>query len=149
MPTYLKINDAFSVSPQLTESDVAAAAGDGYRVIVNNRPDGEAPNQPSAAAIAAVAQDSGLQFVEILIGPGGVGEAEVEALAQTIDAADGPVLAYCASGARSAFLWAFAAVRHGADVDETLSAALQAGFDLRGYRSAIASVARADAAKSE
>ena len=45
--------------------------------------------------------------------------------------ANADVLIYCKSGTRSAFLWALARARQGADVDDLVSQAAQAGYDLR------------------
>ena len=46
------VTDAFAVAPQLSVSDLSEAATLGYRLVINNRPDGEAPGQPTAAEMA-------------------------------------------------------------------------------------------------
>src|SRR3546814_17827749 len=48
-----QISDRLSVSPQLSPADIDAAAVKGFRMIVNNRPDGEAAGQPTSAELAA------------------------------------------------------------------------------------------------
>lgn len=50
-----------SVSPQLTLADIRAVAEAGYRTLVCNRPDGEAPDQPGFAEIERRAAELGLQ----------------------------------------------------------------------------------------
>ncbi|MGI9500254.1 MAG: beta-lactamase hydrolase domain-containing protein, partial [Geminicoccaceae bacterium] len=42
-----KVTENLSVSPQITTSDIEAIAAAGFRSIICNRPDGEAPDQPS------------------------------------------------------------------------------------------------------
>ena len=39
-----------AVASQITPADVARIAAEGYTTILNNRPDGEEPGQPRAAA---------------------------------------------------------------------------------------------------
>ena len=41
-----KITDTFSVSPQIGYDNVKTLAGQGYKAIVNHRPDGEEATQP-------------------------------------------------------------------------------------------------------
>lgn len=79
-------------------SDLAAL---GFKAVICNRPDGEDPVKPGQAAIAAAAEQAGLDFRYIPIVPGLAGADEVR---QTIDAIrelPEPVLAFCRSGARS------------------------------------------------
>ena len=44
-----RINEHVSVSPQISPDDVAAIKAAGFVAIVNNRPDGESPDQPPSA----------------------------------------------------------------------------------------------------
>lgn len=118
----------FAVSPQIAPEDVAAIAAQGFKAIVNNRPDGEGFDQPSGAEIAAAAADAGLRYAEIPVA-GGFSHEQLDALAAVVDAG-GPVLAYCASGTRSAFLWALSAAKRGADPAELTQKAMAAGYSL-------------------
>lgn len=128
-----RISPDFTVSPQLTTADIAAAASQGFKAIINNRPDGESPDQPSAAEIEAEAKAQGLGYRFIPVIGGQIGEADIEALTQALDELDGPVLAYCRSGTRSAMLWALSEARH-TSPDALISAAGEAGYDLSGLR---------------
>jgi len=49
------LTEKLSVSSQLAPADLTAAADQGIRSIINNRPDGEAPDQPTSAEIEAAA----------------------------------------------------------------------------------------------
>jgi sulfide:quinone oxidoreductase len=125
------ITEDFAVAPQMEAGDVAAAAGLGYTTIINNRPDGEAPGQPNAAEIEALAQQHGLAFVNIPVTAATMTPEAVQSTATTLRNAPGPVLAYCRSGMRSTTMWALAQAGQ-MPVDEILRRALQAGCDLSG-----------------
>jgi uncharacterized protein (TIGR01244 family) len=112
---------------QLTVADVVEAAAQGVRLIVNNRPDGEEPGQPSSTEIEAAARAAGLDYRHIPIA-GGFPPEKVEAMAEALD--HGPALAFCRSGTRSTFLWALARAARGACAGESVAAAAAAGYDL-------------------
>ena len=57
------VTDRFSVAPQIALEDFAQLASAGYRHIINNRPDGESPDQPSSAVIEVAAKQAGLTYV--------------------------------------------------------------------------------------
>ena len=120
----------FAVGPQISVADVAAAAARGFTLIVNNRPDGEAPGQPPGAAIEAAARAAGLDYVHVPVS-GRPDAAQVEAMRQAVDAAPGKVLAYCRSGVRSIVTWSLGQAAAGAmSRDELVGAAATAGYDL-------------------
>jgi len=131
--SFKPLTPTVSVAPQISEIDVARAARQGYRAIIDNRPDGEDPAQPSAAEIAAAAARHGLAFTHVPVVTGAIGEADVEKMANAIERADGPVLAYCRTGTRSALLWGFTQ-RGKLPVDEILAATSTAGYDLSAHR---------------
>ena len=128
------LNDRVAVAPQITPDDVAAIAAAGYVAIVNNRPDGEEPGQPTGAAIRTAAEAAGLAYSAVPVGQMGIGEAQLDAMAAALAGADGPVLAYCRSGTRSCHLWALAAARSGRDPALLVGQAAGAGYDLAGLR---------------
>jgi sulfide:quinone oxidoreductase len=121
------------VSPQLAIADVAAAAAHGVRSIINNRPNGEAPDQPSSAEIEAAAAAAGLDYRHIPVVPGHIRDQDVAAFGAAISELDSPILAFCRTGNRSASLWALSAPvdRPSSDL---LSTARAAGYDLDGLK---------------
>jgi len=130
MTPFRQVTDQFSTSPQISEADVAAAAAQGFVLIINNRPDGEDPAQPTGAVIEAAARSAGLDYVAIPV-RGGPTSEQVAAVREAIDQADGPVLAYCRSGTRSIVTWAIGQAQAGALEPDTLIAlGAQAGYDL-------------------
>lgn len=132
-----RINDHVSVSPQISPEDVAAIKAAGFVAIINNRPDGESPDQPSGETIEKAAQEAGLVYHYIPLGREGVNPDMVERTKTVLEGSAGPVLCYCRSGTRSTTLWALSqAGKHPAA--EILEAAAGAGYDmshLSGYLS--------------
>jgi uncharacterized protein (TIGR01244 family) len=127
---FIRITDSVSVAPQIAPEDVAAAAAQGFRTIVNNRPDGESFDQPAGDTIAAACAAAGLDYVAIPIDHTGFNLDQVEAMAGAL--AKGPVLAFCRSGTRSCNLWALAAARQGGDPAAIIAAAGQGGYNVAG-----------------
>ncbi len=132
MTQFRRVTDQFSVSPQIAVGDVAQAAADGFVLIINNRPDGEDPAQPDGAEIEAAARAAGLDYVAIPV-RGGPDAAQVLAQRQAVEAANGPVLAFCRSGTRSIVTWAIGQAQAGTVDRQTLiSQGAEAGYDLSG-----------------
>ena len=58
----VKLTDTLGVSAQITPEDVAEIAARGYRVLINNRPEGEEEAQPAESTIAAAAREAGIEY---------------------------------------------------------------------------------------
>lgn len=126
----LHLTPDFAVSGQIDAADVAGIAASGFRTIINNRPDDEAPGQPCCADVAQAAAEQGLGYFPI---PVHHGPLELETLLATnaaIRDCKGPVLAFCRSGARSTMVWAAARALDGVDPEQLCAAAANAGYDL-------------------
>ncbi|HVJ03178.1 MAG TPA: TIGR01244 family sulfur transferase, partial [Sphingomonas sp.] len=106
--TIRKIDENVSVAPQIDPQDIPGLAAAGFRAIVNNRPDGEDFSQPEGDAIRRAAEAAGLAYTAIPVTHAGFSAGMVEAMADALESAGGPVLAYCRSGTRSCNLWALA-----------------------------------------
>lgn len=103
------VSDAYAVAGQITPDDVAAVRDAGFRSIICHRPDDEQPGQPSAQSVAAAARAAGLGFRHIPIWNGQpVPEESIAGMREALDELDGPVFAYCRSGARSTNLFMMA-----------------------------------------
>ena len=128
-----RLSDKVSVSAQLSEAEVQDLAAKGVVAIINNRPDGEAPDQPGSDDIAAIAEAAGMAYHHIPIVGGAVSREAVEDMATALDDADGPVVAFCRSGTRSTMLWAL--TRAGKEpADAIIAAAAEAGYDVSPLR---------------
>src|SRR5690606_15423782 len=123
------INDRVSVSPQITPGDVPLIKAAGFTTIVNNRPDGEAPGQPTGDDIRAAAEAAGLAYRFIPLGRDGISTALVEATREALDGSAGPVLCYCRSGTRSTTLWALSQAGR-RPAAEIIASAAAAGYDV-------------------
>ena len=71
------VTGSFSTAPQLLPQDMEEAAARGFALVINNRPDGEAPGQPTSAEMAAAAKAAGLEYLYVPV-RGGPGPSEVE-----------------------------------------------------------------------
>ncbi len=124
-----RINDHVSVSPQIRPEDVKAIKNLGFVAIINNRPDGESPDQPDSATIEQAAREAGLAYHHIPLGREGVSQDMVEQTKQVLEGSTGPVFCYCRSGTRSTTLWALSQAGK-APASEIISAAAHAGYDM-------------------
>ena len=132
MTQFRRVTDRISVSPQIALADVEAAARQGFRMIINNRPDGEDPAQPPSRDFEAAAAQAGLAYAHLPV-RGGPTPEQVETQRRLIAQANGPVLAFCRSGTRSIVTWALGEALSGdRSRDELIGLGRDAGYDLSG-----------------
>lgn len=132
MTEFRRVTDDFSVSPQIAPDDMAAAAAQGFTLVINNRPDGEVPDQPTSAQMEAAARAAGMDYVHIPV-TGSPDDDQITANRVAIEDADGPVLAFCRSGTRSIVTWSIGQALSGVRSRSELAAlGRQAGYDLSG-----------------
>lgn len=103
--TLTQLDAKLAVSPKVRPEDLAQLRSAGFRCVINNRPDGEAPEQPTSAELGAEAARLGLDYYHIPVVPGLVEDADALAFGKVLASTEGPVLAFCRSGARSTSLW--------------------------------------------
>lgn len=129
----IALDDRVLVSGQIDPADLPAIAAAGVTLVINNRPDGEAFDQPAGAEIEAAARAAGLDYRHIPVA-GGLAPDQVAAMAEALDGAAGKTLAFCKSGTRSTYLWALARAGQGADGAILFEQAAAAGYDLSPLR---------------
>jgi uncharacterized protein (TIGR01244 family) len=135
MTDFRKVTDDFSVAPQIALDDVARAKAEGFVLVINNRPDGEAPGQPSSDEMQAAAKAAGIGYAYIPV-RGGPTQEQVEAERRLLAETQGPVLAYCRSGNRSIATWSIGEALAGTrSRQELIQLAAGAGYDLSGLLS--------------
>lgn len=94
------------VAGQLGPEAMAWAAAQGFRSVVNNRPDFEGgPDQPANAEIEAAARAAGLNYAFLPVAPGYQSPEEIARFADLLTTLPRPLLAFCRSGARSGRLF--------------------------------------------
>ena len=123
-----RLSDTVAVSPQISVADVPAIAAAGYKVLVNNRPDGEAEGQPTSAEIEAAASAAGLEYHYMPVTAATFPGPHFEEMTDLLDDEDRPVFAFCRTGTRCANLWVSS--REAGDQEAALAAAGGKGFEL-------------------
>ncbi|MBT9511162.1 MAG: TIGR01244 family phosphatase [Acidovorax sp.] len=99
----------FAVSPQLLAEDFSWVFAQGFKTVINNRPDGEGGDaQPTSLALERAAMAAGLRYVYLPVVSGAITAEQVQAMQDALAAAVQPTLAFCRSGARSAQLFGLA-----------------------------------------
>jgi uncharacterized protein (TIGR01244 family) len=124
-----RINQHVTVSPQISPEDIPALKAAGFTTVINNRPDGEAPDQPTSDQIQKATQAAGIVYHYIPLGRDGVSPDMVERMTDALDRSAGPVLAYCRSGTRSTTLWALSQAGK-EPADRIIAEAAAAGYDM-------------------
>ena len=109
-----QIAEGLWVCPQLQPGDLAGAALKGFRTIINNRPDREAPDQPPQVAIETAAKKAGLVYEYLPVVPGQLTEQQVAAFDKHLRELPGPILAFCRTGNRCSLLWSAVQARRNA-----------------------------------
>ncbi len=133
----------YAISGQLQPQDMRRLAAQGYSLVIDNRPDGESPDQPSSAEMAKAAKRAGLDFVYLPIRPGHYTPADMKRLNTILAGHKGKTVAYCRSGTRATTLWSLAQTERGALApDKAIAVAARAGIDLRGQRQRLQELAR-------
>jgi uncharacterized protein (TIGR01244 family) len=150
MLNMIPLDEHMLVSAQITPADIDDIAKAGIKLVVNNRPDGEAlMGQPASAEIEAAARERGMDFLDLPFTMATLTPQHVATMADALRHTQGRVLAYCRSGSRSSMLWAAAQVANGAEVDAVLAQAQNAGIDLAQARPLIDGLGRAAAGIAE
>ena len=134
----IAVTAKLAVAPQPKLSDFQIFKRQGFTTIVNNRPDGEDPNQLGSAAEAEAARAAGLGYVHIPVTSTGMTEAHARLLKETIKQAPGPVVAHCRSGARSFYLWVLSGDLDPLSDEELLAKATELGVDTNAARTWLA-----------
>lgn len=129
------LTDRLYVSPQIGLDTVAEAADLGVTLVVNNRPEGESPDQTPGAEIEAAARARGMNYAAVPVTHAGFAPWQLDALDEALAAnGDGKALLYCRSGTRSTLLWALARARAGDSLDWIGTMATNAGYDVAPIR---------------
>lgn len=132
---FRSLTDAVLVAPQISVADVAWAKEQGVTFILNNRPEGETPDQTPGDEIEAAAAAAGIGYAAVPVNHSGFAPWQLDGMDEALAAAQsGRLLAYCRSGTRSTLLWSLARARAGDNPDALAETAAAAGYDLAPVR---------------
>ena len=134
------ITPTYAVSPQIGIEDLSAIKSAGYTTVINNRPDGEIPQNLHGSQMETAAAALGLTYISNPVIGGAMTAANVAVQTAAIAASTGPVFAYCASGNRSSVVWALS---HAGKMptDDLIGLPARFGYQLEGLRSQIDALA--------
>ena len=130
------------VTGQLMPAQLQALAEQGVMSFINNRPDQEAPLQPTSDDMEQAAMAMSLDYFHIPMA-GNLTPGLIEASLTAYQNAPRPIVAFCASGTRSAALWAFAHVDQ-LGVDRVMAALTGAGYSLEQLRQPLTDFSKRD-----
>lgn len=122
------VTPAFAVSGQVRPEEVGALAGR-FATLINNRPDGEDPSQPTATELGQAAGRAGLTYHHIPVS-GAPNAEQVSRMQDVLREAGGPALAFCRTGTRCIVTWALGEALNGRPVETLLDEGRAAGYDL-------------------
>ena len=131
----------YSVSPQILPEELAEIAAKGFTTVICNRPDAENPPELQAAAMRKAAEAAGLTFEVLELTHQTMTPPNIARQREMIEASEGPVLAYCASGTRSSVIWALGQAGK-MPTDEIFATTARAGYQLDHLRPAVEQLAR-------
>lgn len=101
-----QVSNDVCVAPQLEPDALAWLAAQGFKSVINNRPDfEEGPTQPTSAAIEAAARAAGLAYAYLPVSPAYQSPEEIARFGELLETLPKPILAFCRSGTRSGKLF--------------------------------------------
>ncbi|NKL35519.1 TIGR01244 family phosphatase [Rhizobium leguminosarum bv. viciae] len=124
------ISEKLSVSPQPSIEGIQSLRDQGFKTLINNRPDNEDTSQPNTRAESQEAKRCDLSYAFIPVTADTITEADVRAFQRAVDESDGPVLAHCQTGKRSLNLYLIGEVLDGSmSGDKVADFGRSRGFD--------------------
>lgn len=124
-----QVSEDFSISDQITAADLALLKEQGVEILICNRPDQEAADQPAFAEIAAAAEELGMEAHQVAFPSGQL----TPKLTQNFSAcltSNKRAHAYCRTGTRSFTAYATMLASQGTDQNDILALANKLGFDV-------------------
>jgi uncharacterized protein (TIGR01244 family) len=105
-PQVQQLSPDVCVAPQLDPAAMAWAAQNGFKSVINNRPDFEGgPSQPTSAQIEAAAKAAGLSYAFLPVNGAYQSPEEIARFGELLNELPRPILAFCRSGTRSGKLY--------------------------------------------
>ena len=106
MPRISGLGPDYFVTGQIGVEDVADIAAQGFKTIVNNRPDSEGgPAQPKSSDLEAEADRHGLVYLHLPMERVAVDPRLANEFSRTLAMSPRPVIGFCRTGARASALY--------------------------------------------
>lgn len=129
----VKINERLTVADQPMIAEFQSLSAQGFKTIINARPDGEETAQPGNAQERTAAQAAGMDYGFIPVTGPTITEADIRAFQKKMAGAEGPVFAHCKGGTRALTLHVLGEALDGRIERDAIEAFGNAhGFDLSG-----------------
>ena len=123
-----RLTDSIAVAGQIAPEQVAQVAAAGFKVLVNNRPDGEEAGQPSSAQIETAALEAGLEYHHLPVTAQDFPGPDAAEMGTLFDDESRPVFAFCRTGTRCSNLWVV--TRPVEQQQDAMARATAMGYDL-------------------
>jgi uncharacterized protein (TIGR01244 family) len=125
------LTESFAVASQIGADDIPLIAAAGYRVLINNRPDGEQEGQLNSHDARQQAENAGMEYHYLPITAATLTLAQVEQFERLLAGTEGPILAHCRSGTRCCLLWSITELRKGGgDTEGLIRRGADQGFSI-------------------
>lgn len=106
----IEVTPGFTICGQISLGQIPEIAACGFRLVINNRPDGEEEEQPESRLFGEALAAHDISYVHIPVVVGNWTEGAITAFRDALDkAGEEKVLAFCRSGTRAAAMWVLAA----------------------------------------
>lgn len=92
-------------SAQISPEYLEKVKSDGYKTIINNRPDHEEPNQPLNAEIEQMAKQLGLAYHFQPVVASQINQKDCQEFAEIFNNAEKPIFMFCRTGNRCNILF--------------------------------------------
>tara|TARA_B100000963_G_scaffold347334_1_gene353532 strand:- start:759 stop:1187 length:429 start_codon:yes stop_codon:yes gene_type:complete len=126
------IDKNYHVSPQIEPDQISDIADKGFVRVICNRPDLEVPPSLRSSIMADLATKAKIEFHTLELTHETMTPENILKQRKIFTDANGPVLAYCASGTRCSVIWALGEAITGTNINYILEKTLAAGYNLSG-----------------
>jgi len=126
---FFPLTETLAISGQISPAALQAIAAAGFKSVVCNRPDTEAPDHFTSHELSVIARRVGVTMAYMPIVSERLTAQDGCEFKALLDQLPTPVLAYCQSGMRPVTLWALSQA-HRQPWPDLVRRAAQAGFNL-------------------
>ena len=112
LPEMKQLGEQVWTCPQIQAEDFGEIVARGFRTVINNRPDQEAPDQPLSDELAAAAAKLGVVYEYLPVIGNQITPQQVVAFARHLQTLPKPILTFCRTGTRCSMMWSLVQQTH-------------------------------------